>query len=437
MPETLLLHTPTLTTTLPNLALLLGQIIIVIACARLIGQLFRRYGQPQVIGEMAAGIVLGPTLFGSFAPALSAMIFPPASLGFLQAISQLGMVIFMFIIGLELDPAVLRERRRTSLVVSLASIALPFALGVLLAYWLYPRFGQAHVSFIHFALFIGTAMSITAFPVLARILKEGGLIRTELGALALTCAALNDVAAWFILAAVVILVNAGQHGPSLPIMLGATALYLLVMIKLVRPILARLLHRSSHGAALSQNHLALILVVVLCSALFTEWLGIHALFGAFLAGVIMPRKHGLVDQLVARMEDFTLVMLLPLFFVFTGLRTNIQLLSEPLALIACAVVVLAAVIGKMGGATLAARACGVPWRKAGALGILMNTRGLMELVILNIGLDIGVISPTMFTMLVIMALVTTCMTAPLLKWCYQPRVRAGIQHPDNQSGSSH
>ena len=249
---------------MPDLVLLLAQVAMIITCARLAGQLFRRVGQPQVVGEMAAGIALGPTLLGSLAPGMTTLLFPPQTLGFLQAISQLGMIVFMFVIGLELDPAVLRERKRTALLVSLTSIALPFALGVLLAYWLYPHFGPAHVEFTGFALFIGISMSVTAFPVLAHILKEQGLSRTSLGALALTCAALNDVAAWLILAAVVLIVKADHQLASLPLTFGAAAVYLLVMLKLVRPLLARLFQQDKE-TVLSRNRLALILVLVLCA----------------------------------------------------------------------------------------------------------------------------------------------------------------------------
>jgi Kef-type K+ transport system membrane component KefB len=416
-------------TLMPNIILLLAQIAAIVLCCRVIGSLFRWFGQPQVIGETAAGIVLGPTVLGNIAPGLSAALFPFQTLGFLHSVSQIGLVIFMFLVGLELDLNVLVRRKHMTVLVSLASIALPFSLGVLLAYWLYPRFGVSGVGFTEFALFIGTSMSVTAFPVLAHLLKETRLVHTELGALALSCAALSDIVVWIILAGVVILANASRLGTSLLVTIGGVVAYLIVMIKIVRPVLAKLFgrdkqngHKDKQDDRVLQNRLAIVLILVLCSSSVTEWLGVHALFGAFVMGAIMPRDNGITGKLIVRLEDFTIVMLLPLFFVFTGLRTDMSSLGNATVLCATVLIFAVAIVGKIGAATLAAHASGAEWREAGALGILMNARGLMELVVLNIALDIGVISNMIFSMLVLMAVGTTLMTLPALRLVMRSRI---------------
>lgn len=409
---------------MPNLLLLLGQIALIVAAARGVGRLFRAIRQPQVIGEMAAGILLGPSLLGWIAPEWFHALFPPASLGFLNSVSQIGLLVFMFLVGLELDPQLLRKRGATVVVTSHMSIAVPFVLGAGLAYGLYPQLSPSGVSFMGFALFLGAAMSVTAFPVLARILTEKNLTRTRVGAAALACAAIDDITAWSILAAVVLLVRAGTVAVSLWVTLGGTALFVTTMLFGVRPLLRRLGTRINLDGGLSRDHLALVLIFALISALTTEWLGIHALFGAFLAGAVMPKETAFVHALRNKLEDQTVVLLLPLFFAFTGLRTHIGLVDSGELWAICGLIILVAVTGKLGGSAVAARLTGMPWREAGALGVLMNTRGLMELVILNVGLDIGVISPTLFTMMVFMALTTTFMTTPLLEWIY-PTCRIG------------
>lgn len=403
---------------MPELLLFIAQVIIIIATARFIGYLFRLIRQPQVVGEMAAGILLGPSLFGWAAPEAFQLVFPEHSLGLISALSQLGLIVFMFLIGLELDLSALKSRRRTAMVTSPTSIVLPFILGLILAVFLYPAHAPEGVSLLIFGLFIGAAMSITAFPVLARILAERKLLRTELGAVAVACAALDDVTGWIILATVVVLARAGETGVPLWLTIMGIGIYVLVMIGPVRGLMRRLENRIQRRGEITQNALAIILLVGLASAWVTEWLGIHALFGAFVAGVVMPRRAGIVHALIEKLNDYTVVLLLPLFFAFTGLRTQISLLSSLELWFECILVVLVAVVGKFAGATLPARATGMSWREAGALGALMNTRGLMELVLLNIGLDIGVISPTVFAMLVIMALVTTFMTSPAVEWIY-------------------
>jgi Kef-type K+ transport system membrane component KefB len=415
---------------MPDLLTLIVQVAVVVAAARLVGLLFRRLGQPQVMGEMVAGILLGPSLLGRVAPGASAWLFPPESLGFLSSLSQVGLLVFMFLVGLELDPRLMRGKGHAAVVTSHVSIVAPFFLGSALALYLYPRLSDAGVGFPGFALFMGAAMSVTAFPVLARILGERGLMRTRVGAVTIACAAVDDVTAWCILAAVVMLVRAGAAGLPLWATVGGSLLFIATMWFAVRPLLARLEARFHRRGGVSQDVLAVVLVVTLAAAWTTEWLGIHALFGAFLAGAAMPKDAAFVHALNEKLEDATVVLLLPLFFAFTGLRTTVGLVDSWEMWGYCALIVAVAVAGKFGGSTVAARAMGMPWREAGAVGVLMNTRGLMELVILNVGLDIGVISPALFTMMVIMALATTFMTSPLLAWIYPPRVqRADAEVP--------
>jgi Kef-type K+ transport system membrane component KefB len=407
---------------MPHLGLLLVQIAAVVIAARGVGLLFRRIGQPQVVGEMAAGILLGPSFLGWIAPAVSARLFPADSLGFLNSISQVGLLVFMFLVGLELNPRLLRGRGPTAVVTSHASIVVPFVLGALLSLQLYPRLSDRSVGFTGFALFMGAAMSVTAFPVLARILSERGLLRTRVGTVTLACAAVDDVTAWCILAVVVAIVGARGGGvPPWATIAGAAA-YVALMVLVVRRALAWLERRFERDGRVTQDVLGAILLVVLASAWATEALGVHALFGAFLAGAVMPKGDAFVAALTGKLEDVTVVLLLPLFFAFTGLRTQIGLVRGAEMWGWCALVVGVAVVGKFGGSTAAARLTGMRWREAAAIGTLMNTRGLMELVILNIGLDIGVISPAVFAMMVLMALATTFMTSPLLELVYPARL---------------
>ncbi|MDP1861404.1 MAG: cation:proton antiporter [Gemmatimonadaceae bacterium] len=399
---------------MPNVALLLAQIVVVLVMARVVGRLMRKVGQPQVVGEMVAGIMLGPSVFGAIAPVTWGALFPNESLGFVNTLSQLGLILFMFLVGLELDTRSLRARGRSALIISWASIAAPFAMGVSLAYLLYDSLAPAGVRFSAFALFLGAAMSVTAFPVLARILEERGLTRTPLGVMAITCAAVGDVTAWLILAVVVSLARSGEAGPFW-ITLGGTALYVTLMLTIGGRLLARFGERVSRTGTIAQGELARVIVVVFVSAGITEVLGIHALFGAFLAGAVMPRDEKFRRALASRFEDLLIAFLLPLFFAFTGLRTQLSLVvSDASQLMALAAIMFVAVSGKFGGTAVAARFTGMSWRSGVVLGALMNTRGLMELVILNIGLDIGVISPTLFAMMVVMAIVTTLMTTPFV-----------------------
>jgi Kef-type K+ transport system membrane component KefB/nucleotide-binding universal stress UspA family protein len=414
-----------------TLLTLLLQIGVILAVARGVGWLFRRIHQPQVVGEMAAGILLGPSLLGWVAPELSASLFPPNSLPVLNTLSQVGLLLFMFLVGLEFDPRLLRGRGHTAVVTSHASIVVPFTLGAALTLLLYPRLSDSSVSFTAFALFMGAAMSVTAFPVLARILTERNLLGTKVGALAIACAAVGDVTAWTILAVVVAIVRSSAVETPLALTIFGTLAFLLVLIFVVRRALGGLESFFHNRGRLTQDMLAAVLLLLLASAWTTEWLGIHALFGAFAAGTVMPKHPRFVHDLTVKLEDVAVVFLLPLFFAFTGLRTSVGLVSGGEMWLYAALILLVAVAGKFGGSTIAARVTGLPWREASAVGVLMNTRGLMELVILTIGFELGVISPALFTMLVFMALLTTAMTTPLLEWIYpERRLRESVSEPD-------
>jgi K+:H+ antiporter len=400
---------------MPNLFTLVLQIAVVLAACRVTGELFRRIHQPRVVGEMFAGIMLGPSLLGWIAPHFSSYLFPASSLGFLNALSQVGVVVFMFLVGLGINPSELKKEGHAAVLTSHVSITAPFVLAALLSLYLYPRLSDDSVSFSSFALFMGAAMSITAFPVLARILAERDMLGSRLGTVAIACAAVDDVTGWCILAYIVVLIRSAHSSTSIWVTIGGIIAFALVMMYAVRRLLFGFEKVYRNTGALSENLMALMLLLVLASSLFTEFLGIHLLFGAFLMGAIMPKEHQFVRYVLDRFETITVTLLLPLFFAFTGLRTNIALVKGPEMWMYCGLIILIATAGKLGGSTLASWLSGMPLREAAGLGTLMNTRGLMELVILNIGLDIGVISPALFSMMVVMALFTTFMTTPVLK----------------------
>jgi Kef-type K+ transport system membrane component KefB len=399
-------------------------IAIVIAAARLMGRLFQKFRQPAVIGEILAGVLLGPTLLGLFPGALHLVLFPEPVRPYLSVIAQIGLVLFMFIVGLEVDLSLIRERRRTATAVSLASIALPFGLGLLLAGALHAEHSTVNgttVPPLAFALFLGVSMSITAFPVLARILTERGMQRAPVGVLALACAAIDDVVAWSILA-VVIAVTVGGDLSGVALILGLTAVYGLVMFLVVRPLLARLTSRYRVASRLTPDVLAIVLIGVLLSAYTTELIGVHAIFGAFVFGAVMPRTDpDLTREILERLEQVSLLLLLPVFFVVAGLQVDVRGLGLG-GLAELALILLVAVGGKFLGAAAAARLQRVPRRQAAALGVLMNTRGLTEIVILQVGAQLGVLDQELFTLMVIMALVTTIMTEPLLRIVYPDRI---------------
>lgn len=395
------------------LSILLLQVIVVVVAARLVGALFTRFGQPAVIGEMLAGIILGPSLLGALLPGAQSFLFPASSMDTLKLLSQIGVILFMFIVGIDLNLQHLRQKADAAVLVSHASIVVPFFLGVTLSLLIYPSMAPANISFSAFAMFIGVAMSITAFPVLARIVEERGLNKTYLGTTVIACAAVDDVTAWCILAIVIAIVKADGLGGSL-MTIASSLVFIGAMLFLVRPQAERLLGERLRRGAGVRGVAAWVLSFAFASALFTEVIGIHALFGAFLAGVIVPSHAGLRTFLRERLETFTSVFLLPLFFVFTGLRTQVGLLSDWQSWLVCALVVAVAIAGKLGGGMFAARWTGMSWRESFSVGALMNTRGLIELIVLNIGYDLGILSPKIFAMMVLMALATTFMTGPLL-----------------------
>jgi Kef-type K+ transport system membrane component KefB len=395
------------------LGTLLLQIIVIIIAARLFGAVFRRIGQPPVMGEMIAGIALGPSVLGLLFPQAIAFLFPPSSMNTLGVLSQIGVVLFMFIVGLELDIQHLLEKASAAVLVSHASIIVPFLLGAALALLLYPTLASTDTSFAAFALFMGIAMSITAFPVLARILEDRGLSQSRLGSIALACAAIDDVSAWCILAFVIAVVKSNGLGPAV-VTIAVTLVFVSVMLFFVKPQLANLIEKRVEDPKRARGLLAGVLAFVLASAWFTESIGIHALFGGFIAGVVMPSFSGFRVFLKERVEGFSSAALLPLFFVFTGLRTQISLLDSWSSWLMCFGIIVVAVTGKLGGSMLMARWTSMNWRDSFTLGVLMNTRGLVELVVLNIGYDLGILSARIFVMMVIMALATTFMTAPLL-----------------------
>ncbi|EKS06601.1 cation:proton antiporter [Leptospira santarosai] len=393
---------------------LLLQLIVIMFSARFFGKLATVLGQPSVIGEILAGILLGPSLLGLAFPEGFQLLFPKESLSTLQILSQLGLLLFMFVIGMELDLQILKNQAESAVVISHSSIMFPFLLGAGLAYFIYVPLAPEGVDFIAFCLFMGIGMSITAFPVLARIILEKGLTKTALGSLALTAAAADDVTAWCVLAIVVTIVNAGSFSSGI-LMIVMSLTYMFVMWKGILPLMKRAGNVYTTKESMTKSITAFFFLFIFLSAWITEAIGIHALFGAFLAGVVMPDKKELRDNLVEKIEDFSLTVLLPLFFAFTGLRTKFGLLSSSGLWPIFFLILFVAVLGKLGGSSIASRMSGKNWKDSLSIGILMNTRGLMELIVLNIGYDLGVLSEEIFSMMVLMALATTIMTGPGLK----------------------
>ena len=390
------------------------QLFIIISASGVVAWIFTRWGQPAVIGEMVAGILLGPSLFGLLAPNAFHFIFAASSLDALRLLSQIGVCLFLFTVGMELDVSEVRQKAQTAVVVSHSSIVIPYFLGVGLALFLYSKLAQPGASFLAFALFMGISMSITAFPVLVRILQDYGIFKTPLGSTATACAAIGDVTAWIMLAFVVAMARATSVGGA-AFNLVLISIYVALMLFVIKRKLPNWIGQPAlERPDPSRAALAVVFVVVLVSALTTELIGIHALFGAFLAGIVMPTAAGFRDKLVVRVENLSGVLLLPVFFAFTGLRTQIGTLNSAEDWMICLAIIAVATAGKLGGSALAARLTGMRWRESLQLGALMNTRGLMELIALNIGYDMGILSQQIFTMLVIMALVTTIMTGPLV-----------------------
>jgi Kef-type K+ transport system membrane component KefB len=403
----------------PKLHVLLDVLLalaIVIVMAKGMGILAARIGQPAVIGEILAGISLGPSVLGRLSPALLERAMPQTAAPYLGLLANVGVILYMFLVGLELDVERLKKRTHAMVAISHASIVTPFLLGSVLALFIYPRLSSSDVPFSSFALFCAVSMSVTAFPVLARILTDRGVHTSNLGTIALTCAAVDDITAWCLLAVVVAVVKSQLTDLLRSALL--LLLYLAAMLIVVRPLLRRLTAAQERRGALGKGPMATILVGLLLSAVATEYVGIHGVFGAFLMGALIPAKSVVARDIKAKIEDIVVILFLPAFFAYTGLRTRLDLLVQPWHWLVCAVIILVASMGKFGGSSIAARISGLGWRDAAAVGILMNTRGLMELIVLNIGLDLKIISPTLFVMLVIMAVVTTMATTPVLDLLY-------------------
>lgn len=402
------------------------QLIVIVLVARACGGLLAKMGQPSVIGEMIAGILLGPSLLGWLLPGTFHFLFIPSSLGVLRLLSQIGVCLFMFVVGMELDVSLLKHQAKTAVMVSQMSILFPYLLGVLMSLFLFTSMAGPKTTFTSFALFVGISMSITAFPVLARILEDRGLTKTQLGSTALICAASNDVMAWSILAVVVAIAKATSVVAAI-LNVVLVVLFVCLMLFVIKPRLSHWAVSAADGSnAPGKGATAGVLIFIFASALATDLLGIHALFGSFMAGVIMPAHGEFRDYFKVRLEHFSSVFLLPLFFAFTGLRTQIGLLNDPGGWLLCLALVLIATIGKLGGTMFTARLTGVNWLDSFELGALMNTRGLVELIALNIGYDLGILSPRVFAMLVIMALLTTFMTGPLLSFAEFVRMRKTV-----------
>ncbi|MGN6601172.1 MAG: cation:proton antiporter domain-containing protein [Ginsengibacter sp.] len=416
------------------LAILLMQIITIVFVARFFGLLFKKIGQPTVIGEIVAGIFLGPSILGAFYPSFTQILFPPKSMANLQFLSQVGLILFMFVVGMELDFRVLRKKTRDAVIISHTSIIFTLFLGFVLAYLMFEQFAPAHVPFLSFGLFVGIGMTITAFPVMARIVQERGIHKSKLGTLVIACAAIDDITSWCLLAAVIAIVNAGSIVSSF-YTIGLALVYIIIMVRFIRPFLRRVAALQVSRETLNKSTVALFLITLIISSYITEVIGIKALFGAFMAGAVIPENMKFKNVLIEKVEDVALILLLPLFFVYTGLRTQIGLLDQPVLWKLTALTILFAVVGKGIGATLSAKWIGQNWRDSLSIGTLINTRGLMGLIALNIGYDLGILSPEIFTMLVIMAMVTTLMTGPALNLINRIFIvkRGRVPHEINQT----
>jgi len=406
---------------------LLVALAAIVAVGRLLAIPLKYLGQPPVIGEVLAGIMLGPSLLGRLWPGVESALLPDSLVPILDGVAQLGVMLYMFVVGLEFSGARLAGQRRAVVGISHASIIVPFLLGSALALPLHARFAGPGVSFTAFALFLGVAMSITAFPVLARILADHSLAETSLGEMALACAAADDATAWCLLALAVSVTRA--ETTSMASMLALSAVYVAIMLAVVRPLVARATSKSAAceptAGRPTAGGLAAVMIGLLASAIATEAIGLHAVFGAFLFGCVIPHDSQLARELVTKLKDLVSVLLLPAFFAASGLRTEIALLDSAEHWMICGLIVVVATAGKFGGTIVGARASGFSWSMSAALGALMNTRGLMELVVLNIGMDLGIISPPLFAMMVLMALVTTMLASPALRLFVGPVPAAG------------
>jgi Kef-type K+ transport system membrane component KefB len=407
-----------------KLVVVLVQLSLIIVAARLFAAIFRKCGQPAVVGEIAAGLILGPSVLGRI-PGVHEYwmkLFHPSDPG-LQSLgdvftmlSQLGLIFLLFLIGLEFDFKHLKTSRGSSLFISIMGIVAPFGLGYGLAYLMFPHLAMEQTRFVGFALFIGTAMSITAIPILGRIMMELGITRTRIGAVTITAAAIDDACGWILLATVSALVRSNFHLKDTLLMLGETLGFALLMILAVRPLLvtwfARALKKSD--GFLTINSLAFLMIVIFLCAIATSLIGIFAIFGAFILGATLSDQEEFRRAVAERLRDFVTAFFLPIFFTYTGLRTDVGSVGGGTMWVFAAAISIAAIVGKFGGCTIAARLSGFSNRESSCIGVMMNTRALMELIVINVGFELGVIPPSVFCMLVIMALLTTIMTAPIL-----------------------
>ncbi len=398
-----------------NLLHVLLALTIVLITARVTGAIFTYIKQPAVIGEVLGGILLGPSFLGYLAPNAYASLLPASVAPFLEVIAQLGVIFYMFLVGLELDLRILKKSGHSALAISHASIILPFLLGSFLALATCGNICPPHIPFRSFCLFLAISMSLTAFPVLARILSDQKVSRTKLGTIALTCAAVDDVTAWCLFAVIVSIAEARELQDAAQTAV-LTVAYIIAMFTIVSPLMKRLVDWLEGHEHLTESVIAVFLVGLLLSSFATELIGIHAIFGAFILGAVISHESHVARELTLRLEHLVRILFLPTFFAFTGMRTEIGLLSTPQDWFLCGVIIAIATLGKFGGTLFAARLTGLSWRDSSALGILMNTRGLVELIVLNLGLDMKIITPRLFAMLVVMALVTTVMTPPIFHW---------------------
>lgn len=412
---------------------LLWQVALIIIAARIFATVFRKFGQPSTVGEIAAGLILGPSVLGKFAPDLFNAIFHPVLEGvplafsdqllrwILTSFSQFGLVMLLFLIGMEFDFKHLKVSGKSAIAVSVTGVLLPFGLGILLAMVLYPQVGQG-IDKRGFSLFLGTAMSITAIPILGRIMMEMGITRSKIGALTISAAAVDDALGWILLATVAALVKSGLSGEQginwshTALMLVETVVFALVMVYVARPLLSRwvAIALNNEKRELGLNHMAILLAILFGCAIVTNMIGIFAIFGAFVLGAVLSEEHEFREAVNHKFKDFVTAFFLPIFFAFTGSRTDIGTLGTWHMWGLCGLVSLAAIVGKFGGCGVAAWLTGSKPREAACIGIMMNTRALMELVVINVGKDLGVIPDSVYCMLVIMALLTTVMTTPIL-----------------------
>ncbi len=388
---------------------ILIQLIIILLAVQVLGSLCKFIDQPRVVGEILVGLALGPTLLGTILPRVEALLFPTSTLPTLQTLGDIGLVLYMFSLGTHIDTHTMLKQSRKAIIVSLGGVLVPLTMGGVCAFFLFPEFGGVKANVVSFVLLVGTAMAITAFPVLARLLEERRMLTSRIGVLALFSAAIDDIIGWCLLAVVIAIVHA-TGATSIALMLAFLALFIGIMLYVVRP----LLFFADQHLKSKPTRLALTMVLLLLSAYTTNAMGIHPVFGAFMMGTILPRRTTFIEQ-VQSIEQVNNLLFLPLYFVYNGLRTRIELINSPTLWLLCILVLLVACLGKISGGSLSFKIFGESWKESLTLGTLMNTRGLVELIVLNIGLDLGVISPTFFAMLVIMAIVTTMMTSPLLR----------------------